>query len=301
MSGTAEQTGVEGGTGAPPPDPAQQTNGEDFEARARGMGWRPRNEWTGPDYRWVDAKTFVERGERIIPVQRERNAALEKRIQEQQGQISEMRDMMAQQIERTRRAEQIGYKRAMRELEAQKAEAVRNADPVAVARVDEQIRDMGPDPLLEQRVQQPAPQPQQQQNTPDPIVVDWVDDNPWVTQNPAAWDMAVVTLNRVRAERPRTSLEEQLAEVKKRVMPLFVQDAGSSAPSRRDAPAAVARSQSAGVSTRVQPRTFAAMPLEVQKQYEKEKRVLHGKGKELTREEFAEYYWDQFPVDDGVS
>ncbi len=266
------------------------------------MGWRPRNEWTGPDYRWVDAEKFVERGERVIPIQRERNAQLEKRLNEQNTQIAEMREIMAQQLERTRRAEQIGYKRAMRELEAKKADAVRNADPVEVAKIDAEIRDMGPDPVFEQqqqRTQQQPPPRQQQQNQPDPAVVDWVDDNPWVTQNPAAWDMAVVTLNRVQAERPRASLEEQLQEVKRRVMPLFVTDAAPR-DDRRNNPPAVSRSQQGPTNNRVRPRSFEAMPIEVQRQYDKEKRALAGKGKELTKAEFSEYYWEQFAEDGTV-
>ena len=76
-------------------------------------------------------------------------------------------------------------------------------------------------------------------------------------------------------------------------MPLFN---NGGAPSRRDAPPTVSRSGSAPPS-RVQPRTFDAMPDDVKRQFEKEKRMLQGKGDALSKEEFATYYWEQFPED----
>jgi hypothetical protein len=42
--------------------------GRDFEAEARDMGWVEETKFRGPKGQWVDAKTFVEKGENILPI-----------------------------------------------------------------------------------------------------------------------------------------------------------------------------------------------------------------------------------------
>jgi len=295
MSDTETVANGEATNVAPPPE----APGADIEARARANGWRPLEQWKGDPNRWVDAETFMRYSDGNYGVLMERNRRMESRITEQSQQISEMRDIMVQQNERMRRAETVGYNKAKRELETQKQEAIRNADAIEVQRIDQEIEQLGPDPKVQAEVERRNEAARAQQ--PDPVVTDWVQENPWVTANAAAWDMAVVTLNRVRAEQPRSDLATQLAEVRRRVMPLFHREAprqaddgnGSGAPSRRDAPPTVSRSGAAPV-TRVQPRTWDAMPDDVKRQYEKEKRALQGKGEPLSKEEFATYYWEQF-------
>lgn len=298
MSESQELATGDANGAAPPPDASPPDI--DLEQRARANGWRPKEQWKGDPNRWVDAETFMRYSDGNYGVLMERNRRMESRITEQSQQLTEMRDMMAQQVDRMRRAETVGYNKAKRELEAQRQEAIRNADVPAVQRIDEEIQELGPDPKVV-AAEEARRQQNQQASQPDPVVVDWVEANPWVTANASAWDMAVVTLNRVRAEIPNAPLATQLAEVKRRVMPIFNReatrqaDAGDAggAPSRRDAPPTVSRSGSAP-APRVQPRTFDAMPDDVKKQYEKEKRVLQGKGEPLTKEEFATYYWEQY-------
>lgn len=41
---------------------------DNIEAQAHEMGWAPKEEWRGPEEKWVDAKTFVERTEHIMPM-----------------------------------------------------------------------------------------------------------------------------------------------------------------------------------------------------------------------------------------
>jgi hypothetical protein len=192
--------------------PADNANG-DIEVKARQMGWRPREEFRGPDARWVDAATFVERGDSWVPFLQERNKFFERTVETQQREIDDLKGMIAEGNDRLRRSEQIGYKRAMRELEARKAEAISNADPQEVRRVEQEIQELGPEPKASQ-------QPAQQKPKIDPIAAEWVANNPWVREDSLAWETAEKMLNRVQAAMPGISLEEQLAEVKRRVMPM---------------------------------------------------------------------------------
>lgn len=42
----------------------------DYDAEARDMGWVEETKYRGPKGQWVDAKTFVEKGEHILPILR---------------------------------------------------------------------------------------------------------------------------------------------------------------------------------------------------------------------------------------
>jgi hypothetical protein len=295
MSDTVQEAATED-VGASQPANGADTASHDYEAEARTLGWRPKEQWRGDEKRWVDAETFVQRSQGWLPMVQQRNQEMSRDLAAAKSEITELRDIMAQQLDRQRRAEQIGYKRAMRELEQRKAEAISNADAAEVARVDQEIRDMGPEPAKEPSppVRQATAQPQGQQA--DPVVVEWVQRNPWVTADPTAWDMAVSTLNRVQAAAPGAALNDHLSEVERRIKKLFVQEEPvQQTRERRADPPAVARSGNSGTRTSVQPRSFDAMPANVRAQYAKEVRALDGKGKPLTKEEFAEYYFEQFP------
>ena len=49
---------------------SEATSQAGIEAEARKMGWLPESEWMGapPKYGFVDAQTFLERGETILPI-----------------------------------------------------------------------------------------------------------------------------------------------------------------------------------------------------------------------------------------
>jgi hypothetical protein len=62
-------------------------------------------------------------------------------------------------------------------------------------------------------------------------------------------------------------------------------------PARRQA-APVSRSSDSPPTRRPGPRSFEAMPPDVRAQYDRQRKMLEGKGEPLTREEFAGYYWE---------
>ena len=75
MSTPGEQLDYEDGRldaeeGALDVDEGQST--QDEIDRATRMGWTDKESYTGPAERWVDAKTFIERGETILPILKDR-------------------------------------------------------------------------------------------------------------------------------------------------------------------------------------------------------------------------------------
>lgn len=49
----------------------------DIETQARSLGWSPKEHFKGDPRHWVDAETYVNRGEQIMPILRQNNRKLE--------------------------------------------------------------------------------------------------------------------------------------------------------------------------------------------------------------------------------
>ena len=50
---------------------------DEIEQEARTLGWVPKELFRGDEKRWVDAKTFVERGHVVLPIVQENNKRLQ--------------------------------------------------------------------------------------------------------------------------------------------------------------------------------------------------------------------------------
>ena len=93
------------------------------ETKARAQGWVPKEDFRGDAERWIDAKSFVERGETILPIMRERNERLEKEVRE-------MKESFKEFSEFHRQTEDRAYQKALKEIEQRKLAAVERADMV---------------------------------------------------------------------------------------------------------------------------------------------------------------------------
>lgn len=112
----------------------------DYEAEARNSGWKPQEAWKGDPSRWVDAKTFVQKGEEYYPFVQ---AKLKKEISALKGELDEVktvsqqfREFSEKAIERERREKE----QALADLETAKAQAITEGDGVKAAKIDKQIR-----------------------------------------------------------------------------------------------------------------------------------------------------------------
>jgi archaellum component FlaC len=58
------------------------------EAQASDIGWVPKDEFRGDPAKWVDAKTFLDRGEQILPILRKTNEGLRNDLTSVRGQLT---------------------------------------------------------------------------------------------------------------------------------------------------------------------------------------------------------------------
>ncbi len=135
-----------------------QTEERDYETEARSMGWQPPDEFKGAGKQFVDAKTFVERGEQLIPFMKAQMKHLNDQIKEQNKQITKLT-----------KAEQSAYDSAMTDLKAQMKSAVESGDVDKFDKIEAKID------KLRDGMEGSKPDPKQTMAVFD----DWRDDNEW--------------------------------------------------------------------------------------------------------------------------
>lgn len=287
-------------------------------AAARRMGWKPRDEYTRSPDKWKPAKEFLETGfgspavlaERYQDLD-DRYAALHSTSRQTEQKLGEAVSTIGELTTMMRASEKRAYDRARRELQTERDKAVELGDKESFKRLDGELEEMARTAPAEPVQRQAAPAPTGPNGAPlPPAVTDFYNRNPWYMQNRDLQIEADIIHTGLRNARPDLSLDQNLAEVERRMRQQFPEQVGGrrAAPTtrqtdddnpRRDDPAAVAPS-SGGAPRRTQQRfTFDGMPKDAKDAYQRYAKMLEGKGAPLTKEEYAKDYWAQFQ-DDGT-
>lgn len=196
------------------------------EAEARTQGWRPKAEYeklkgADPD-KWVDAATFVERGEKNGPILRDQNRKLNNEMREMKALV---RDVLANQKASNDRA----VADALAKLQTEKRTAVEEADPAKVEAIDKQI-----DKLKDGA--KPATEVKESKQELPPEFSAWERTNKWFRDDPLLQRIAIAQFDVVSADPDTADLTdgEKLklvsAEVRKRYPEKFAN------PNRKNAP-----------------------------------------------------------------
>ncbi len=281
----------------------------EVEARARRMGWLPREEFGGPPERWRPAAEFVERAETILPVLQEQFRAMDSRYAALQRQAEEARASaereraeaartLAEMTEMMRRGEARTTERLLREIEARRAAALEAGDTAAFHAADQErdaLRQVQPPQTNGHAAVAPAaaavPPAAPARPVPPtipPEIVAFAEQNPWFRTDPEATNLAVALYGQMETANPGDSVGERLAKVRQTIARVYPEHFANP---RRDAPSPVGAPSAAPARPR-DPRSFDALPGEVKTQYERWRKQLEGRGKPLTKEEFAKNYWD---------
>lgn len=183
------------------------TEERDFEAEAKEQGWNPN--YDGPNA--TDAKTFVEKGEKITGL-------LKARVDRQEKQIEELRNANKEFGEFTKAQQQKmkqENERLLTELEARRATAITEGDGDTFTRTDKEIRS------LEANMNNVPPP---QDNGLDPLAQLWLEDNPWYNTNQKLQTYADGLSDRVIAEGYRYGSKGYFSELTRRVKEGFPED-----------------------------------------------------------------------------
>ena len=141
-----------------------------YEQEAKEQGWKPESEFTGPEDKWTDAKTFVEKGDKIAGI-------LKSRLDRQDQQIRQLQTDNKQFGEHQKNLlnkEKSKNASLLSELEVRRATAVNDGDGAAFTQIDREIQQVRED------IRQPEPTNGQDI---DPLGQAWLLNNDWYNTN----------------------------------------------------------------------------------------------------------------------
>lgn len=102
------------------------------EDQARKRGWRPKEEFSGPEDKWVDAETFLQRGQEEPGLVRKELQAAERRIKSLEKTLKEFSAHYS-------RTEQRAYERALSEIQTRLDIAASNGDVNGVREATDEL------------------------------------------------------------------------------------------------------------------------------------------------------------------
>jgi hypothetical protein len=184
-----------------------------IEERARDMGWRPKEEFKGDEAKWVDAETFVQKGEEVLPIVRANAKKLEVANEALKAELAEMRSSFKDFKKYHSQTEQRALEKARRELEREMAEAVEAKDHKAVREIAAEMADLSKD-VRTDGDGNPYETPEHTK-----ALSAWKSDNAWFGSDKVMTLAANVIADELEAGGVKGA--EQLAEVAKRIRSEF--------------------------------------------------------------------------------
>jgi hypothetical protein len=252
------------------------------EEQAKAQGWAPKDEWKGDPDKWVDAKTFVDKGEKIAAIKKERTDHMTNEIRELRSLIVEQKDM-------AKKARLQGYQQALQEIESRQFEAVENVDTDAFKKAKEDEKK-----ILKQIDEESKETPAQDAYEAEMLRVfdEWKEENPWYTKaEKEDIDLYVFTQSISTVIQNETGYggKKLYDEVTKRVKKAFPHKFGN--PRRNDA-----GSVESGTEVTLKKksgRTFDDLPADAKKTYERLAKQFKMAKQEFTKEEYlSNYVWE---------
>ena len=95
-----------------------------MEQEARNMGWRPQEEFHGPQDAWVDAEEFVERGKHILPILTQNNRRLQGELSVRDQKIAGLQSALTENQEAVKALQEHYKESTKRAVEQAKQEVI---------------------------------------------------------------------------------------------------------------------------------------------------------------------------------
>lgn len=240
----------------------------EIETRARHMGWSDKADFKGDPDKWVDAETFVKKGENIMPILKERNRALEAKVSEMERAVTELREFHSKSEERA-------YKRALEDIKAKRKEAIANGDADAFEQAETQMEE------LRDSRQKAAEKPQTPALAPE--FVEWRAGNDWYGTDRTVTAYADSIGNFLLSDKPHLSADPKafLKAVKEEVEKKFPEKFGN--PRRSSGPSVEGDSKALGGK---RGKTFTDLPADAKAQCQRFERTIPGFTKEQYLKDF---------------
>lgn len=250
--------------------------GLSVEDRALSMGWTPQSQFKGDPEKWVDAETFVKRGEEFLPFLKATNRRLERELEKATAKLDKMDEALKGAIQHISKADQRAYTRARAELEAELEQYAAQGNTEAVKQVTRDIVDLD-------REITAAARPQAVASDTPPEMMEWLEANAWYGKDKALTAACQAIADDVFEE--GFSGKAQLKEVDRRLREEFPAKFQKPENPNRRGPAAV---EGVGAGPRTRGRSYSDLPSDAKDMWDEFVRTIKGFSREkYVREYFA--------------
>lgn len=162
----------------------------DYNSEASRKGWVPKDKYKGDPAKWVDAKTFIDRGERFTKNLQREIEGLKSKIESFEGTKKQFVKFHEEQIAK----KDTELREAITALRVQRTQAIREGeDDLAVTLEDRIDLLKGEQTKLKDIPKEQDPAPAASGPNPnDPVLLEWIDDgNQWFHDDPKLRDYAI--------------------------------------------------------------------------------------------------------------
>lgn len=169
----------------------------EVQAEAEKMGWIPPTRFKGEADKFVDADEYLERGKQVIPIINQRNQQLVREI----AGLKQQNSVILGTLETTKKAMEDAaiqasadraraVEKAKAEVKAQLVKAHQAEDHESIVELQDELNKLNVAPVVEPVKKEPET-PRIQAPEIDPVLVEWIKDNPWFNQDKRKSALAV--------------------------------------------------------------------------------------------------------------
>ena len=251
--------------------PDEQT----VEQQAREQGWRPKEEFNGDASRWVDASTYLKRGEELLPILKANDSkhraeisglrvevlGLKEQLRASQESIDALKEFNSEAAKKAAKDER-------RNLIAAVEVARKEGDAEKAAQLSEQLEEQN-DAI---RAAETAPKAASKPNGAvpageSPAYAAWKAANPWFGTDTLKSDIAVAVSMRLRRDEASVSAAERMPEPEflRRVSEEVEKASGGNAARRAEPKTESGRPSAGGAGGSNAGRSFSDLPPDAQK------------------------------------
>jgi hypothetical protein len=217
------------------------------EERAAQMGWKPKDQFKGPEDRWVDAETYIKRGEDIEPILRANNKKLLDKVTALEADVTNSKALLAASSEAIEELKKFNTEAARAAAKTQQQEIIagiraarESGDVEAETRLIDQLTDSKAALKVAEATKKVEPKAADAPQPLTPEVKEWLKENPWFGNDKRKTALAFGIAEEMRAagEKPNTlefyqkvgvEVEKTLGGNSRREAPSKVEGANGSA------------------------------------------------------------------------
>lgn len=204
----------------------------DWEAEARQTGWVPKEEFRGDPQKWIDAQSYVQKGETFIPLLRKSNSELKNRLGGVEEELQTTRRMLQAATQAIQELKEDSRENTLESAQTRKEQlydAIAAAREAGNVRQELELREQLDDVNQEIRQAKTKPAAQPASNGEDrpwernPIHQQFMKDNPWFGVDQEKTNIALGYMNYLNTnpEMKGMSPQERYNAIDKRIRDLY--------------------------------------------------------------------------------